>query len=99
MKGSRRVFASVASDRASRRVSAPRPWRVLALAVSVLVCGVAAMPAAAATARSSAAATVTLLFEHQWIGPQENLVKEVIRRYQTLPPHILLKETAGARST
>lgn len=86
---SRRLFPSAAAP-TIRRLG-------LAVALSVLV----ALPAAGAAARThpAAANTVTLLFEHQWVGPQEADLKEVIQRYEKLHPNVVIKESLVADTT
>lgn len=68
-------------------------------ALATFLCATPAIPADVAAARGSGAGNVTLLFEHQWIGPQESFVKEVIRRYEKLHPNIAIKESVVADTT
>lgn len=71
-----------------------RPALALALCGSlVLQFGGLVRPAHADAAR------VTLVFEHQWIGPQEAYLKEVIARYERLHPEIVIQESAVADTT
>ncbi|MGH2389086.1 MAG: ABC transporter substrate-binding protein, partial [Chloroflexota bacterium] len=70
-------------------------------AMAVALCGSLALQAGHNTAQAgpSRANQVTLVFEHQWIGPQEGYLKDVIKRYEKLHPNIVIKESVVADTT
>ena len=75
-------------------------------ALSALLCIVVVLSAGAAGAHVAAARTaaasqpkVTLLFYNQWIGVQEQYLKEIIRRFEKLHPNIVIKESVVADTT
>ncbi len=53
----------------------------------------------AVSARAVPAPKVTLLFYNQWIGVQEQYLKEIIRRFERLHPNIVIKESVVADTT
>ncbi len=74
--------------------------RILTLsALAAALCATAILPGGARAATHPSATGVTLLFEHQWIGPQEGFVKEVIRRYEKSHPNVTIKESVVADTT
>jgi len=76
--------------------------RYLAL-VPALLCTVMALSATTrvASGRTTPAPVpkVTLLFYNQWIGTQEQYLKEIIRRFEALHPTITIKESVVADTT
>jgi len=70
--------------------------------VAFVLCGSLALQvglSGIAQAGPARANQVTLVFEHQWIGPQEGYLKDVIKRYEQLHPNITIKESAVADTT
>ncbi len=83
-----------------RRSAHPRVPVLRSVAAAALCAGLV-LPATAdvAQARPAQASQVTLTFDHQWIGPQEGYLKQVISRYEKLHPNIVIKETVVADTT
>jgi multiple sugar transport system substrate-binding protein len=71
------------------------------LSAVLLLCAVAALPAStqATTLHRATSPTVTLLFEHQWTGIQENYVKQIIPLFEKQHPNIIIKESLVGNTT
>jgi len=70
-------------------------------ALALALCGSLALQADLGMAQPSRAraVAVALVFEHQWIGPQEGYLKEVIARYEKLHPDVAIRESVVADTT